>query len=61
MPKTTGSLPLRRSSRVNIACPVKITGTMPNHAPFEETAQFLTISKFGAPEDSDSTPHRNEG
>ncbi len=48
MPKATGALPLRRSSRVNIACPVKISGTLPNHAPFEETAQIVTISKFGA-------------
>ncbi len=48
MPKSTSALPLRRSARVNIACPVKISGTMPNHAPFEETAQIVTISKFGA-------------
>lgn len=48
MPKANSALPLRRSSRVNIGCPVRISGTMPNHAPFEETAQILTISKFGA-------------
>jgi len=48
MPKTTGALPMRRSTRVNIACPVRISGLLPNHAPFEELAQIISVSKFGA-------------
>jgi len=48
MAKTTSALPLRRSARVNIACPVRISGTLPNHVPFEEDAQIVTVSKFGA-------------
>ena len=34
--------------RVNIACPGPNMGPMPNHVPFKETAQIVTISKFGA-------------
>ena len=48
MGKSTTSLPLRRSTRVNIGCPVRISGLMPNHAPFSENAQIVTVSKFGA-------------
>src|ERR1035441_3564923 len=48
MAKTSSALPLRRSARVNIACPVRISGMLPNHVPFEEDAQIVTVSKFGA-------------
>ena len=48
MGKTTGSLPLRRSTRVNIGCQVRISGMLANHVPFAENAQIVTLSKFGA-------------
>ena len=48
MAKTPGALPMRRSTRVNIGCPVRISGLMPNHAPFEEIAQIVSVSKYGA-------------
>jgi hypothetical protein len=48
MAKTTSALPLRRSARVNIACPVRISGMLPNHVPFVEDAQIVTVSKYGA-------------
>jgi hypothetical protein len=48
MAKTTGLLPLRRSSRVNVGCPVTISGTLPNDVPFTEDAQVVTVSKYGA-------------
>ena len=47
MGKTSSSLPSRRSGRVNISCPVKISGTLPN-GPFQEDARIVTLSKFGA-------------
>ena len=40
--------PFRRSTRVNISCPVRISGMSANHLPFAETAQVVTVSKFGA-------------
>ncbi len=48
MAKTTSSLPGRRSVRVNIGCPVRISGMLANHMPFAENAQIVTVSKFGA-------------
>ena len=48
MGKTTSSLPLRRSSRVNIGCPVRISGMLAKNVPFAEDAQIVTLSKFGA-------------
>jgi hypothetical protein len=48
MGKNTSSLPLRRSGRVNIGFPVKITGILANDLPFAEDAEIITISKFGA-------------
>ena len=47
MGKTSSSLPSRRSGRVNISCPVKISGMLPN-GPFQEDARIVTLSKFGA-------------
>jgi hypothetical protein len=34
--------------RVNIGCPVRISGTLANHVPFAEDAQIVTLSKYGA-------------
>ena len=48
MAKTASSGPLRRSTRVNIGCPVRISGTLANRGPFEEDAQIVTVSKYGA-------------
>ena len=48
MAEPIGSQPLRRSGRVNIAWPVRITGTLRSDEAFREDAQVLTISKFGA-------------
>ena len=48
MGRTNGSLPLRRSVRVNIGCPVRISGKLANNAPFAEDTRVVTISKYGA-------------
>jgi hypothetical protein len=48
MGKMMSSIPYRRSARVNIGCPIRISGLLPTKAPFSEDAQILTISKFGA-------------
>ena len=48
MGKATNSLPLRRSGRVNIGCPVRISGTLRNNVPYAEDTQIVTLSKFGA-------------
>jgi hypothetical protein len=48
MAKTIGSLPLRRSARVNIGCPVTISGVLANNLPFAEETKVVTISKHGA-------------
>src|SRR5208283_5049985 len=48
MGKINSLLPFRRSTRVNIWCPVKISGLLSNHTPFTEDAQIVTLSKFGA-------------
>jgi len=48
MGKISSTLPLRRSARVNIGCPVRISGTLWNNVPFAEDTQIITVSKFGA-------------
>ena len=48
MGKTASSLPIRRSTRVNIGCPVRISGMLANQVPFAEDAQIVTLSKYGA-------------
>ncbi len=48
MGKTDSSLQSRRSGRVNIGCPVRISGLRSNQVPFEEDAHIVTVSKFGA-------------
>ena len=42
------SIPVRRSTRVNIGCPVRISGVLANRMPFAEDARIVTVSKFGA-------------
>jgi hypothetical protein len=39
---------LRRSTRVNLGCPVRISGTLSSRLPFAEDAQIVTLSRFGA-------------
>ena len=48
MAEKPGSSPLRRSARVNIRLPVKISGTLPGNKPFTEETFVLTVSKYGA-------------
>ncbi len=48
MAKTSSSLPIRRSTRVNIGCPVRISGVLADHEPFAEETQIVTLSKYGA-------------
>lgn len=48
MGKMNSSVPYRRSARVNIGCPVRISGMLNSHSPFAEDAQIVTLSKFGA-------------
>lgn len=42
------SSPLRRSARVNLRMPVKISGKLPDGKPFAEETYAVTLSKFGA-------------
>jgi hypothetical protein len=39
---------LRRSSRVNVRIPVKISGTLPDNQTFAEETFVATVSKYGA-------------
>jgi hypothetical protein len=48
MAKMTSSLPARRSTRLNISCPVRISGKLGNNVPFAEEAQVVTVSQYGA-------------
>jgi hypothetical protein len=48
MGKTSSTPAMRRSTRVNIGCVVRISGTLANRAHFDESAQIVTLSKFGA-------------
>ncbi len=48
MGKTSSSPAMRRSARVNIGCAVRISGTLANRDRFDEPAQIVTLSKFGA-------------
>lgn len=47
MAKPTGQAPLRRSTRVNVGVPVRISGTLPGNKSFSEDTHAVTISKFG--------------
>ena len=48
MPKHSSQLPLRRSTRVNVGVPVRVSGTLPGNKSFSEDTSVLTISKYGA-------------
>lgn len=48
MPKAAVHLPLRRSTRINVRIPVRISGNFPDGAPFTEETFVVTVSKFGA-------------
>ena len=48
MARIGGPNNLRRSPRINVGCPVAISGKLPNNIPFKEQAQVVTISKYGA-------------
>lgn len=39
---------LRRSSRVNVLIPVKISGALPDNQSFSEDTFVFTVSKYGA-------------
>ncbi len=39
---------MRRSTRVNVRIPVRISGTLGDNTPFVEDTSVLSISKFGA-------------
>jgi len=48
MVKKPSPPPLRRSSRVNVRIPVRLSGTLPGGKAFTEDTFIVTISKFGA-------------
>ena len=48
MGKSLGSFPMRRSARINLGCPVRISGMLPNHSSFDVEAKIVTLSKYGA-------------
>lgn len=48
MVKAPGLGSPRRSARVNIGCPVRISGLTLNHRTFSEHTHVVTISKYGA-------------
>lgn len=48
MGKSLGSFPMRRSARVNLGCPVRISGTLAKGTPFDVEAKIVTLSKYGA-------------
>jgi hypothetical protein len=48
MAKQSGQLPLRRSTRVNVGVPVRVSGTFASNKSFSEDTSVLTISKYGA-------------
>jgi len=48
MAKPAATAPLRRSARVNINIPVRISGTLSDNKPFIEDTHVVTVSKFGA-------------
>ena len=48
MAKAVSPSSLRRSSRVSVQIPVRLSGTLPGGKPFTEDTFIVTISKFGA-------------
>ncbi len=48
MAEKPSTSPLRRSTRVNLRMPVKISGTLPDNKTFTEETHVLTVSRYGA-------------
>jgi len=48
MAEKSDSSPLRRSARVNIRVPVRLSGTLPDNTTFSEDTEVVTVSKYGA-------------
>jgi hypothetical protein len=46
--KPVGPAPLRRSARVQVRIPVRISGKLAEGTGFQEEAYVLTVSKYGA-------------
>lgn len=47
MTKATGSIPFRRSARIQVRIPVTLSGTLADGKPFTEETYVITVSKFG--------------
>jgi hypothetical protein len=48
MPEQARGASLRRSARVNVRIPVKLSGTLPDGKTFTEETFIITVSKYGA-------------
>lgn len=48
MPEQDSGAALRRSARVNVRIPVKLSGTLSDGQAFTEDAYIITVSKYGA-------------
>lgn len=48
MPGNASGAALRRSARVNVRIPVKLSGTLPDGKAFTEETFIVTVSKYGA-------------
>jgi hypothetical protein len=48
MPTNDSGAALRRSARVNVRIPVKLSGTLPGGKIFTEETFIITVSKYGA-------------
>lgn len=53
--KEAATPPLRRSARVNVRVPVRVSGTLPDKKPFVEDTHIVTVSKYGAKMKSEQT------
>jgi len=47
MTKAAGSIPFRRSARIQVRIPVTLSGTLADGKPFTEETYVITVSKFG--------------
>jgi len=47
MAKDVGSIPFRRSARIQARIPVTLSGTLADGKPFKEETYVITVSKFG--------------
>jgi hypothetical protein len=48
MPEQESEAPLRRSARVNVRIPVKLSGILADNKTFAEDTYVITVSKYGA-------------